>query len=81
MTILNYLDLEAIEYEIGEKSKAKGKTIKEIIGKNNFVISHILRNGKIQKPKEKTTLKKGDKVLLITSIDKLSYLSEMFKVG
>jgi len=79
MKVLNYLDLEVIEYEIKETSKAEGKTFKEFIGKNNFVVSHFLRNKKIIIPEEKTILETGDKILIITNVDNLKYLSEMFR--
>lgn len=79
MAILNYLELEAIEYEVAEKSKINNKTVQKLIGRNDFVVSHILRKGKIMIPDKKTIFKTEDKVLVISSIDNLSYLSEMFR--
>ena len=79
MAILNYLELEAIEYEVLENSKIVNKPIKKLSAKKDLIISHVLRKNNLISSSEQSSLKIGDKVLIITSMNNLSFLSDMFR--
>lgn len=79
MAILNYLDLEATEFEVLEESKMINQPIKKINKKKDVLVSHLLRNDKLIEITADIELKLGDKILIITKIENLKFLSNLFK--
>ncbi len=69
LTLYHLLDMqvEAIEFNITEKSKAVGVPLSTLKFKDNCIIAFINRNGKIIIPSGGDTIEVGDTVMVVTS--------------
>ena len=69
LTLYHLLDMqvEAIEFNITEKTKAVGVPLATLEFKDNCIVAFINRNGKIIIPSGADTIEVGDTVMVVTS--------------
>ena len=58
---------EAIEFRVDEPSSVTGIPLKDLMLKNDLLVSFIYRNGKVQIPSGLDTIEVGDTVMIVTT--------------
>ena len=66
---------EAIEFRVDEPSSVTGIPLKDLMLKNDLLVSFIYRNGKVQIPSGLDTIEVGDTVMIVTPPTGLHQLS------
>ena len=64
---------EAIEFRVDEPSSVTGIPLKDLMLKNDLLVSFIYRNGKVQIPSGLDTIEVGDTVMIVTTHTGLIY--------
>lgn len=70
---------EALEFHVNEGSKLIGIPLQELDLKDNLIICYINRKGKIITPKGQDCIKKGDRVIVVTTNMGLHDLSDILR--
>ncbi len=78
---LTDVDIEAIRFNVDEKSSIVGKQVKDISEKlkKGSIIGIIVREDTIILPEGETIIKAGDHVIVISHRANIQYLSKLFK--
>ena len=71
--------VEALEFTVGESFKHTGVPLKDLKIKNGVLIGGVVRENDFILPVGDTTLKKGDRVIVVASSDRINELSDVLK--
>ena len=70
---------EAIEFRVDEPSSVTGIPLKDLILKNDLLVSFIYRNGKVQIPSGLDTIEVGDTVMIVTTHTGLDNIQDIIR--
>lgn len=70
---------EAIEFRVDEPSSVTGIPLKDLMLKNDLLVSFIYRNGKIQIPSGLDTIEVGDTVMIVTTHTGLDNIQDIIR--
>lgn len=70
---------EAIEYRVDEPSSVTGIPLKDLMLKNDLLVSFIYRNGKFQIPSGLDTIEVGDTVMIVTTHTGLDNIQDIIR--
>lgn len=70
---------EAIEFRVDEPSSVTGIPLKDLMLKNDLLVSFIYRNGKVQIPSGLDTIKVGDTVMIVTTHTGLDNIQDIIR--
>ena len=80
-TLYNMFDnrAEAIEFRVDEPSSVTGIPLKDLMLKNDLLVSFIYRNGKVQIPSGLDTIEVGDTVMIVTTHTGLDNIQDIIR--
>ena len=80
-TLYNMFDnrAEAIEFCVDEPSAVTGIPLKDLMLKNDLLVSFIYRNGKVQIPSGLDTIEVGDTVMIVTTHTGLDNIQDIIR--
>lgn len=70
---------EAIEFRVDELSSVTGIPLKDLMLKNDLLVSFIYRNGKVQIPSGLDTIEVGDTVMIVTTHTGLDNIQDIIR--
>lgn len=70
---------EAIEFRVDEPSSVTGIPLKDLMLKNDLLVSFIYRNGKVQIPSGLDTIEVGDTVMIVTTHTGLDNIQDIIR--
>lgn len=70
---------EAIEFRVDEPSSVTGIPLKDLMLKNDLLVSFIYRNGKVQIPSGLDTIEVGDSVMIVTTHTGLDNIQDIIR--
>lgn len=70
---------EAIEFRVDEPSSVTGIPLKDLMIKNDLLVSFIYRNGKVQIPSGLDTIEVGDTVMIVTTHTGLDNIQDIIR--
>lgn len=70
---------EAIEFRVDEPSSVTGISLKDLMLKNDLLVSFIYRNGKVQIPSGLDTIEVGDSVMIVTTHTGLDNIQDIIR--
>ena len=70
---------EAIEFCVDEPSSVTGISLKDLMLKNDLLVSFIYRNGKVQIPSGLDTIEVGDTVMIVTTHTGLDNIQDIIR--
>ena len=70
---------EAIEFRVNEPSSVTGIPLKDLMLKNDLLVSFIYRNGKVQIPSGLDTIEVGDTVMIVTTHTGLDNIQDIIR--
>ena len=70
---------EAIEFRVDEPSSVTGIPLKDLMLKNDLLVSFIYRNGKVQIPSGLDTIEVGDPVMIVTTHTGLDNIQDIIR--
>ena len=70
---------EAIEFCVDEPSSVTGIPLKDLMLKNDLLVSFIYRNGKVQIPSGLDTIEVGDTVMIVTTHTGLDNIQDIIR--
>lgn len=70
---------EAIEFRVDEPSSVTGIPLKDLMLKNDLLVSFIYRNGKVQIPSGLDTIEVGDTVMIVTTHTDLDNIQDIIR--
>ena len=70
---------EAIEFRVDEPSSVTGIPLKDLMLKNDLLVSFIYRNGKVQIPSGLDTIEVGDTVMIVTTQTGLDNIQDIIR--
>lgn len=70
---------EAIEFRVDEPSSVTGIPLKDLMLKNDLLVSFIYRNGKVQIPSGLDTIEVGDTVMTVTTHTGLDNIQDIIR--
>lgn len=70
---------EAIEFRVDEPSSITGIPLKDLMLKNDLLVSFIYRNGKVQIPSGLDTIEVGDTVMIVTTHTGLDNIQDIIR--
>lgn len=70
---------EAIEFRVDEPSSVTGIPLKDLMLKNDLLVSFIYRNGKVQIPSGLDTIEVGDTVIIVTTHTGLDNIQDIIR--
>ena len=70
---------EAIEFRVDEPSSVTGIPLKDLMLKNDLLVSFIYRNGKVQIPSGLDTIEVGDTVMILTTHTGLDNIQDIIR--
>lgn len=70
---------EAIEFRVDEPSSVTGIPLKDLMLKNDLLVSLIYRNGKVQIPSGLDTIEVGDTVMIVTTHTGLDNIQDIIR--
>lgn len=70
---------EAIEFRVDESSSVTGIPLKDLMLKNDLLVSFIYRNGKVQIPSGLDTIEVGDTVMIVTTHTGLDNIQDIIR--
>ena len=70
---------EAIEFRVNELSSVTGIPLKDLMLKNDLLVSFIYRNGKVQIPSGLDTIEVGDTVMIVTTHTGLDKIQDIIR--
>ena len=70
---------EAIEFRVDEPSSVTGIPLKDLMLKNDLLVSFIYRNGKVQIPSGLDTIEVGDTVMIVTTPTGLDNIQDIIR--
>lgn len=70
---------EAIEFRVDEPSSVTGIPLKDLMLKNDLLVSFIYRNGKVQIPSGLDTIEVGDTVMIVTTHNGLDNIQDIIR--
>lgn len=70
---------EAIEFRVDEPSSVTGIPLKDLMLKNDLLVSFIYRNGKVQIPSGLDTIEVGDNVMIVTTHTGLDNIQDIIR--
>lgn len=70
---------EAIEFRVDEPSSVTGIPLKDLMLKNDLLVSFIYRNGKVQIPSGLDTIEVGDTVMIVTTHTGLNNIQDIIR--
>ena len=70
---------EAIEFYVDEPSSVTGIPLKDLMLKNDLLVSFIYRNGKVQIPSGLDTIEVGDTVMIVTTHTGLDNIQDIIR--
>ena len=70
---------EAIEFRVDEPSSVTGIPLKDLMLKNDMLVSFIYRNGKVQIPSGLDTIEVGDTVMIVTTHTGLDNIQDIIR--
>ena len=70
---------EAIEFRVDEPSSVTGIPLKDLMLKNDLLVSFIYRNGKVQIPSGLDTIEVGDTIMIVTTHTGLDNIQDIIR--
>ena len=70
---------DAIEFRVDEPSSVTGIPLKDLMLKNDLLVSFIYRNGKVQIPSGLDTIEVGDTVMIVTTHTGLDNIQDIIR--